>query len=281
MIDVVMEIAGQSFRVDQASKTVLSIPVRFPGPQPNLYGVAQATSVAFETADMVGDTRRGGSCNFETITITPHCNGTHTECVGHISRDRIYLSDILSDALIPARLVTIVPVCATETDETTLPVPEDSDLLITARALSAACSVTIPGLLPGVADEFTSALIIRTLPNTEDKLSANYPDTTCAFLTVEAATWLKNTGVDHVLLDLPSVDRMYDEGHMAAHHAFWGVGAENDNVLPESCSHRTITELIYVPDTVVDGCYLLNLQVAPFVSDAAPSRPVLFPVQML
>jgi len=37
----------------------------------------------------------------------------------------------------------------------------------------------------------------------------------------------------------------------------------------------TITELIYVPNEVLDGAYLLNLQIAPFESDASPSRPLL------
>jgi hypothetical protein len=38
----------------------------------------------------------------------------------------------------------------------------------------------------------------------------------------------------------------------------------------------TITELIYVPNAVEDGRYLLNLQIAPFAADASPSRPLLF-----
>ena len=38
---------------------------------------------------------------------------------------------------------------------------------------------------------------------------------------------------------------------------------------------NTITELIYVPNDVEDGEYLLNIQIAPFESDCAPSRPVL------
>ncbi|MBK9767712.1 MAG: hypothetical protein IPP63_12210 [Chloracidobacterium sp.] len=39
--------------------------------------------------------------------------------------------------------------------------------------------------------------------------------------------------------------------------------------------YSTITELIYVPNEVSDGVYLLNLQIAPFATDAAPSRPML------
>ncbi len=43
-------------------------------------------------------------------------------------------------------------------------------------------------------------------------------------------------------------------------------------------SSSTITELIYVPDHVPDGEYLLNLQIAPFNADASPSRPIIFPI---
>jgi hypothetical protein len=39
-----------------------------------------------------------------------------------------------------------------------------------------------------------------------------------------------------------------------------------------------VTELAWVPDSVPDGLYLLDLQVPAFASDAAPSRPVLYPV---
>jgi hypothetical protein len=43
----------------------------------------------------------------------------------------------------------------------------------------------------------------------------------------------------------------------------------------------TITELAFVPDDVKDGLYLLNLQVAPFDNDAAPSRPLLFRLEAI
>ena len=34
--------------------------------------------------------------------------------------------------------------------------------------------------------------------------------------------------------------------------------------------------MIYVPDCISDGSYLLNLQIPAFLSDAAPSRPILY-----
>ena len=42
-----------------------------------------------------------------------------------------------------------------------------------------------------------------------------------------------------------------------------------------------VTELAYVPDSVADGLYLLDLQVPAFGADAAPSRPVLYPLRPL
>ncbi len=76
-------------------------------------------------------------------------------------------------------------------------------------------------------------------------------------------------GIKHLLIDQPSVDKEEDGGALAAHKAFWNIPKN-----PEL--HATITELIFVPDEVEDGLYLLNLQVAPMENDAAPSRPVLF-----
>jgi hypothetical protein len=78
----------------------------------------------------------------------------------------------------------------------------------------------------------------------------------------------------HLLLDLPSVDREEDGGRLAAHKAFWG--------LPEDPRPRaTITELIYAPPEVADGTYLLNIQLAAFENDASPSRPILFPMEVV
>jgi hypothetical protein len=38
----------------------------------------------------------------------------------------------------------------------------------------------------------------------------------------------------------------------------------------------TITEMIFVDDSIADGLYLINMQIASFESDASPSKPVLY-----
>jgi kynurenine formamidase len=116
------------------------------------------------------------------------------------------------------------------------------------------------------------AVILRTLPNPESKKHARYTGTNPPYLEASAAAWFARMGVEHLLLDLPSVDREADGGALAAHKAFWGLPGQ-----PRAAA--TITELVYVPDHVTDGTYLLNLQVAPFENDASPSRPLLFPVR--
>jgi hypothetical protein len=87
----------------------------------------------------------------------------------------------------------------------------------------------------------------------------------------EAIAFLVANDVDHLLVDLPSVDKERDGGELRAHKAFWNL---NGDLRKEA----TITEFVFVPNDVADGTYLLNLQVAPFVNDASPSRPVLFKI---
>ena len=83
----------------------------------------------------------------------------------------------------------------------------------------------------------------------------------------------KETGVKNLLIDLPSIDKEKDDGEVTNHKVFFD--------LVTGGNMNTITELIYVPNNVLDGDYLLNLQFMPINNDAAPSRPVLFKIQYL
>jgi hypothetical protein len=115
----------------------------------------------------------------------------------------------------------------------------------------------------------SEALIIRTLPNDLQKKSMNYSSTNPAYLDHSVMNVIEYFNIQHLLIDLPSVDRESDGGALAFHHAFWNVPA-SPNLF------KTITELIYVDAAIEDGNYILELQVAPFENDASPSRPVLY-----
>ena len=243
----------------------LSIPLRFNGPQPNAFGVQPATANACEYANLVGDTRRGGSCNFEQMNLIPHCNGTHTECVGHVANERISVRDCLTVVLMSAKLISVRPQLAVGSRESYAVSFDDDDVVITAESLK---------------QEFSSAkydaIVIRTLPNDDSKLTRVYTDSTTPYFTTEAMEFIVSLGVQHLLVDLPSIDRMSDEGKLSNHRIFWNVDQGSVKVKADTRMNSTITELIYVPNNAEDGNYMLNLQIAPFESDAAPSRPVLF-----
>jgi len=250
---------GREYDIDPSAAIDISIPLKFDGPQPNAYGVEPATSTACEYGSLVGDTRRGGSCNFERVTLIPHCNGTHTECVGHITDKRISVRERLKDVFIPAFLVSVRPE------------QKGADLVITHAQV--ALAVKAVGRMHAVG----SALIIRTLPNDESKLSRTYDESRCPpYFTSDTMEYIVSSGFGHLLVDLPSIDRLFDEGKLANHRIFWNVGPDSCDVSADTRLDSTITELIYVPEDVSDGEYLLNLQIAPWDADAAPSRPVLF-----
>ena len=255
-----IQIDGRDYNIDLASPIDISIPLNFDGPQPNAFDVEAAASKACEYGSLTGDTRRGGSCNFEQITFIPHCNGTHTECVGHITKERISIRDCLSDAFLPAILVSVGPEFSNED----LVIPEQQ-IRDTTKAFG------------DVLDRNT-ALIIRTLPNDNSKLSKIYDsDNMPPYFTLEAMKYVVKCGFRHLLVDLPSVDRLSDGGQLLNHRVFWDVEPGSFETNSRTRISSTITELIYVPNEVPDGEYLLNLQIAPFVSDASPSRPLIFP----
>jgi arylformamidase len=253
-----VEIDGLEYEIDETTPIDISIPLRFDGPQPNAYGVGAATSLACEYGEMIGDTRRGGSCNFERSTLIPHCNGTHTECVGHITDERISVRECLQDVFLRAVLVSLKP-------ET-----RASDRVITQSMLA----TTGAGGSAGVP-----CLIVRTLPNDDSKMSRSYDGGNIPpYFTTEAMSFIVECGFRHLLVDLPSIDRLFDEGKLANHRIFWNLELGSRTVNDRTRINSTVTELIYVANGVEDGEYLLNLQIAPFESDAAPSRPILFPI---
>ena len=119
------------------------------------------------------------------------------------------------------------------------------------------------------------AIIIRTLPNVDGKKHKNYSHSNPPYVEEATATFIREVGINHLLIDLPSVDREEDGGALLAHKAFWNV-KDTHNLNADARHKATITELVFIPDTVQDGTYLLNLQIASFDNDASPSKPVLY-----
>jgi arylformamidase len=115
------------------------------------------------------------------------------------------------------------------------------------------------------------------MPNPPDGRYETWSGASPPFLTTEAMAFLAAGHWRHILVDLPSVDRDSDGGQLNNHRQWWGL-ASGVKTTAGTTSERTITEMIYVPDELSDDLYALSLQVAPFILDAAPSRPILFPL---
>ncbi len=267
---------SRNYEIDGRQPIDLSIPLSFNAPQPNAYGVERAVSKPVEAGPMIGDTRYGGSVNFEQYTFIPHCNGTHTECVGHITHERISVRDCLQDVLMPSVLISVEPQRPSNFSLT-----NPADIQIGRPELESALAATNLSLSD-------TALVVRTLPNDESKLTRAYGATNLSlsgtkadippYFSADAMHYIVERGFAHLLVDLPSIDRIFDEGKLLNHRIFWNVEEGSFETNAETRINSTITELIYVPNEVEDGEYLLNLQIAPFESDAAPSRPMLIKI---
>jgi hypothetical protein len=166
-----------------------------------------------------------------------------------------------------AVLVSINPVLASDCQDTYNPAFEKGDMVITRTALEKCLS--------DVDFDF-EALIIRSLPNAPDKLTRNYDETPPPFLTNEAMQFISDLNVSHLLVDMPSIDRLNDDGHLSNHHIYWGVPQGSCDV--KEPSSKTITEFIFAADHVNDGPYILSLNIGNIRSDAAPSKPVLYEI---
>ncbi len=267
-----IEIGKNTYSADTAVFHNISIPLIFNGEQPNSYNVDKAVSNVYVEGDFVGDTRQGGGCNFEKYELITHCNGTHTECVGHITNERLSIQSHLEDSLVPATLISVSPKNAFDIPDTYNPQLNEDDRVI--------CKSDLEGLLGNVEPEFIQALVVRSLPNDDSKMGRQYMDQLPPFFSLEAMAYLVELGVQHLLVDMPSIDRTFDEGKLNCHHIFWKVDEGSHDLKSESEVKKTITEMIYVKNEVADGKYLLNMQIAPFVADAAPSRPLLFPLEL-
>lgn len=269
-LEISFTLNGREYTSNLSGPLEISIPLDFYGSQPNTYDVEKASAKPYVSGEFIGDTRSGGGCNFEEYRLIPHCNGTHTECIGHISFERISIDKTLKDILIPSTLITVIPEKSDDTDDTYIPEKNKEDLLITEKVLREKIINHDKGFLDG--------LIIRTVPNSIDKMSRRYMSNQPPFFSIEAMKFISKLNVKHLILDLPSVDRTFDEGKLTAHHVYWNVPLEGHDVNADDHSLKTITEMAFVKDEIKDGEYLLNIQIPGFVSDASPSRLFLYEV---
>lgn len=245
----------QNFEVDLSKPIDISMPLTNTDENPIAWYIEKPVIEPVRFGHWIGKVSEGSSStNFNNIFFNPHGHGTHTECVGHITKDFYSINQYLKTFFFTAELVSVMPEI------------RGGDLVITKKQIENA-----------LGDKLPEAIVIRTLPNLKEKRSKNYSDTNPPYLEEKASVFIREKGIKHLLIDLPSVDKEKDQGKLLAHKAFWNV--KNVQELNEDARlDATITELIFVSDEVQDGSYLLNLQIASFENDASPSKPVLYKI---
>jgi arylformamidase len=241
-----LDLNNRTYKADLREPHDISLPLKQGSENPNCYWAEPVRMETIRSGNFVGNVNEGGSVNYQKLIITPHGNGTHTECYGHISRDGATINACLNRFHFVAELISVTP-----------------------EALNGDLVITQPSVAARVKNKSAQALIIRTLPNNESKKKKQYSGTNPPYLHHATAQYLTGLGIHHLLIDLPSVDRESDDGKLLAHRAFWQF--------PDATRKAsTITELIYVDQKIEDGLYLLNLQIASLEMDASPSKPVLY-----
>lgn len=255
-----LALASGAVEVDLGAPISLVRPVSFETGAPTHFGAPPPQSVPLAVPGFAGTVIEGASCNCRTLTLTPHCHGTHTECVGHLTREPLDAWRVIPETPLLAWLASVEPLAAERTAESSDPRPQRGDVLITRARLAHSW--------PRAAASGARALVIRS-----DTAAASRPP---PYLSREAAEWIVARGIEHLLVELPSVDRVADEGRLTAHRIFFGLPPGERALALAARAHATITELACVPEGVPDGAYLLALQAPAIAGDAVPSRPLLY-----
>ena len=237
------------YTIDLSKPLDISMPIRGSKDNANAWYIEEPKIEPAQIGEWTASVKEGASINFNNIQFNPHAHGTHTECVGHITEKFYSINKCLKTFFFRAEVITVAPEKI------------DEDYVISKSQLKFLLKQRKP-----------EALVIRTMPNTKDKLSRQYSNTNWPYLTEDAAEFVKKIGVQHLLVDLPSVDKEKDDGKLLAHKAFWDVNGKIRK-------NATITEFIYVKNKIQDGKYILNLQIAPFENDATPSKPILYKIE--
>lgn len=245
-MEIFIKYQGRTLLANLAEAHTLALPLVPDQANASCYYAEPPRAEVIRAGSFVGSVQEGGTVNYERLHLTPHGNGTHTECIGHLTATKEALPQCLEEHFLLAQLISVAPKM------------QGQDRVMRWEDIAQKLLHTP---LP--------ALVIRSLPNTEKKQLRDYSGTNPPYLAPECGKKLARRGVRHLLVDLPSVDKEEDGGKLAVHRGFWQY--------PEQPRYAcTITELIFVPDALPDGMYLLNLQVPRLMMDAVPSQPVLF-----
>lgn len=160
-------ISNKKYSFDSSKPLDISIQQKFDLNQPGFFNTELASKQVYKSDNFIGATELHGSCNVNVVNINIHCNGTHTESKQHIDHTAASIGDITTDHLIFSKLITVNPICYSNTiKESYHPCLNKNDLIV--------LSENIQDKLSDFDCEYLDAIVIRTLPNEIIKKSKKY-----------------------------------------------------------------------------------------------------------
>lgn len=236
----------------------LALPTPRAGDVTDAYGLSPLELTPSRVGDWVGARSKGSSVNAYDAQLSIHGAGTHTECAAHISDLALSIADVAPLGLLVARLLDVPPTRI------------GRDQVIASQHLQDAWSM----------DDATradigrpTAAIIRSRPADavpHRRWSGTHPP----YFEPDALRFLVSQGIEHLVTDLPSVDPEQDGGKLLAHREFFAFEGGDR----QRAQRATITELAWIPASLPAGLGILRLDVLAWPTDAAPSRPVFYPL---
>ena len=173
---------NKNIEIDLSKPIDISIPLTNTDANPIAWYIEKPTIEPVRFGDWIGKVSAGSSTNFNNIFFNPHGHGTHTECLGHITKEFYSINQCLKQFFFTADLISIQPESL------------DDDLVITKAQIEKALSTST------ALSVTREAIVIRILPNQENKKHKNYSNTNPPYLLEEAATFIRESGIKQLLL---------------------------------------------------------------------------------
>jgi hypothetical protein len=106
-------------------------------------------------------------------------------------------------------------------------------------------------------------------------MSRKYSNTNPPYLEEAAAHFIRESGIQHLLIDLPMWTKKRIEGKLWLTKLLECYRREGFKC---GCKNKRNDNRVdfFVEEKILDGSYLLNLTIASFENDASPSKPVLY-----
>ena len=163
----IIDINTKKYTVDLSKPLDISMPIRGSKDNANAWYIEEPKIEPAQIGEWTASVKKGASINFNNIQFNPHAHGTHTECVGHITEKFYSINKCLKQFFFKAELITVAPEKI------------DEDYVISKSQLKFLLKQRKP-----------EALVIRTMPNTKDKLTRQYSNTNWPYLTEDAAQFI-------------------------------------------------------------------------------------------